>query len=173
LVSIFGLKILKFFVADSDPGSRDPVPFLILIRDRIIQIRNTVRVADPGSGAFLTPGSGMGRKSSSGSGIRDEQPGSYFQFFWDRDPGWRQFGSGIWDGDSSDPASGMGKSWIRDKYPGSATMFYILKMCVCAGDEYTWLEYARKPSRRDIGSRMLYRDAHMTGWAYKADSATS
>ena len=22
-------------------------------------------------------------------------------------------------------------------------------------------------SRRDIGSRMLYRDAHMTGWAYK------
>ncbi len=27
-------------------------------------------VADPGSGAFLTPGSGMGRKSRSGSGIR-------------------------------------------------------------------------------------------------------
>jgi hypothetical protein len=24
------------------------------------------------------PGSGMGRKSASGSGIRDEQPGSYF-----------------------------------------------------------------------------------------------
>ena len=23
------------------------------------------------------------------------------------------------------------------------------------------------PLRRDIGSRMLYRDAHMTGWAYK------
>ena len=22
-------------------------------------------------------------------------------------------------------------------------------------------------SRRDIGSRMLYRDAHKTGWAYK------
>lgn len=35
------------------------------------------------------------------------------------------------------------------------------------GEEYTWLEYARKPSRRDIGSRLLYRDAHMTGWAYK------
>jgi hypothetical protein len=34
-------------------------------------------VVDPGSGAFLTPGSGMGKKS--GSGIRDEQPGSYFQ----------------------------------------------------------------------------------------------
>jgi hypothetical protein len=94
LVSILGLKILKFFVADSDPGSRHPVPFSLLIRDRIIQIRNTVQ-------------------------------------------------------------------------------YYILQMCVCAGDEYTWLEYARKPSRRDIGSRMLYRDAHMTGWAYKADSATS
>ena len=24
-----------------------------------------------------------------------------------------------------------------------------------------------KSLRRDIGSRMLYRDAHMTGWAYK------
>jgi len=35
------------------------------------------------------------------------------------------------------------------------------------GAEYTWLEYVRRPTRRDIGSRMLYRDAHMTGWAYK------
>jgi len=35
------------------------------------------------------------------------------------------------------------------------------------GSEYTWLEYVRRPTRRDIGSRMLYRDAHMTGWAYK------
>ena len=29
----------------------------------------SVSVADPGSGAFLTPGSGMGRKSGSGTGI--------------------------------------------------------------------------------------------------------
>jgi hypothetical protein len=57
----------------------------------------------------------MGRKSASGSGIRDEQPGSYFlelrnhffRFFgikilkfFDADPG---SGSGIRDGDSSDP----------------------------------------------------------------------
>lgn len=35
------------------------------------------------------------------------------------------------------------------------------------GDEYTWFEYVRKPVRRDVGSRMLFRDAHMTGWAYK------
>jgi len=34
-------------------------------------------------------------------------------------------------------------------------------------EEYTWLEYSRRPLRKDIGSRMLYRDAHMTGWAYK------
>jgi hypothetical protein len=34
---------------------------------------------DPGSVAFLTPGSGKGKKSGSGSGIRDEQPGSYFR----------------------------------------------------------------------------------------------
>jgi hypothetical protein len=27
LISIFVLKILEFFVADSDPESRDPVPF--------------------------------------------------------------------------------------------------------------------------------------------------
>ena len=73
--------------------------------------------ADPGLGAFLIPG----------SGIRDEQPGSYFlelrnHFFgffgvkilkfFDEDPGWRQFGSR------------MEKSRIRDrdKHPGSATL---------------------------------------------------
>jgi hypothetical protein len=33
---------------------------------------------DPGSGAFLTPGSGMGKISGSESGIRDEQPWSHF-----------------------------------------------------------------------------------------------
>jgi hypothetical protein len=68
----------------------------------------------------------MGRKSASGSGIRDEQPGSYFLelrnlfflfFFWGlkylnslmriRDPGWRQFGSGIREGKKSDPGSGI------------------------------------------------------------------
>jgi hypothetical protein len=78
-----------------------------------------IRIRDPGLGTFLTPGSGIrdGRKSASGSGIRDEQPGSYFlelrnHFFaffgvkilkfFDEDPGWGQFGSG------------MEKSRIRD-----------------------------------------------------------
>ncbi len=110
-------------VADPDPGSgiRDGVPFWPL---------------DPGSGIR------DGRKSASGSGIRDEQPGSYFlqlrnHFFaffgvkilkfFEEDPG-----SGIRDGDSSDPGSGIrdGKksdtgSGIRDKHPGSATLHVI------------------------------------------------
>ena len=43
----------------------------------------------------------------------------------------------------------------------------IYNLTLFTGDEYTCLEYCRKPSRRDIGSRVLYRDAHMTGWAYK------
>ncbi len=70
------------------------------------------------------------------SGIRDEQPGSYFleltnNFFgvkilkfFDadtgsgiRDPGWRQFGSGI-----RDPRWKKVGSGIRDKHPGSATL---------------------------------------------------
>jgi hypothetical protein len=78
-------------------------------------------VADPdqGSGAFLIPGSGMGRKSASGSGMNN--PDHIFQsletiflrlkylyfLMWIPDPGWRQFGSGIRDGKKSDPGSGI------------------------------------------------------------------
>jgi hypothetical protein len=75
----------------------------------------------------------MGRKPASGSGIRDEQPGSYFlelrnHFFGlkylnslmrIRDPGWRQFGSGI-----QDPGWKKVGSGIRDKHPGSATLIF-------------------------------------------------
>jgi hypothetical protein len=70
---------------------------------------------DPGSGAFLTPGSGDVQKIR--IWIRSEQPGSYFsepkQFFglkyinslmWIRDPGCK----------NSNPGSGMEKSRIRD-----------------------------------------------------------
>jgi hypothetical protein len=85
-----------------------------------------IRIRDPGLGAFLTPGSGIRdvRKSASGfgSGIRDNNPGLYFlelrnHFFaffgvkilkfFDEDPGWRQFGSGIRNGKKSDPGSGI------------------------------------------------------------------
>ena len=71
----------------------------------------------------------MGRKSESGSGIRDEQPGSYFlelknHFFVCLGLKYLHSltGSGIRDGDSSDPGSGMEKSRIRDKHPGSAIL---------------------------------------------------
>ncbi len=37
-----------------------------------------IRIRDPMPFWPLDPGSGMGSKSASGSGIRDEQPGSYF-----------------------------------------------------------------------------------------------
>ncbi len=80
-------------------------------------------IRDPGLGASLTPGSGMGESQHQdpGSGIRDEQPGSYFlelrnHFFAFlelkylnslriRDPGWKKVGSGI-----------------RDKHSESATL---------------------------------------------------
>ncbi len=85
-----------------------------------------IRIRDPGLGAFLTPGSGIrdGRKSASASGIRDEQPGSYFlelrnHFFaffgvkilkfFDEDPG-----SGMETVRIRNPGSGMEKSRIRD-----------------------------------------------------------
>jgi hypothetical protein len=61
----------------------------------------------------MDTGSGMGKKSGSGSEIQDEQPGSYFlelrnhffglKYFFDPVPGWKQFGSGIRDGKKSDP----------------------------------------------------------------------
>lgn len=35
------------------------------------------------------------------------------------------------------------------------------------GNEYTHLDYCRRPMRHDLGKKMLYRDAHMTGWTYK------
>jgi hypothetical protein len=80
---------------------------------------------------------GESQHPDSGSGIRDEQPGSYFlelrnHFFgvkilkfFDEDPG-----SGIRDEDNSDPGSGMEKSRIRD--PGSATLVQAeicIKIC--------------------------------------------
>jgi hypothetical protein len=98
-----------------------------------ILVRCKISVAnpdpDPGSGigCFLTPGSGIrdGRKSASGSGIRYEQPGSYFfrnlkpfffaffgvkiLKFFDEDPG-----SGMETVRIRDPGSGMEKSRIRD-----------------------------------------------------------
>lgn len=38
------------------------------------------------------------------------------------------------------------------------------------GGDYTHLEYERRPTRKDLGHRLLYRDSYMTGWAYKVVS---
>ncbi|KAG0722016.1 Protein phosphatase 1H [Chionoecetes opilio] len=35
------------------------------------------------------------------------------------------------------------------------------------GGEFTHLDFVRRPQRRDLGKRVLYRDHYMTGWAYK------
>jgi hypothetical protein len=89
-----------------------------------------ISVADPdpgsGIGCLFDPWirDGESQHPDPGYGIRDEQPGSYvlelrnhiFAFLGlkylnslmrIRDPGWRQFGSGIRDGKKSDPGSGI------------------------------------------------------------------
>ncbi|KAG1686078.1 Protein phosphatase 1H [Nymphon striatum] len=35
------------------------------------------------------------------------------------------------------------------------------------GDDFTQVEFVRRPLRKDIGKKLLYRDAMMSGWAYK------
>ncbi len=68
---------------------------------------------DPGSGAFLIPGSRMGKKSGSKSGIRirDEQPGLYFLELRNNFLGLKCLNSLLWirDGKNSDPGSRTGK----------------------------------------------------------------
>jgi hypothetical protein len=86
----------------------------------------SVADTDRGSGAFLTPGSGMCKKSGSGSVMNNPDhisqsqniffglkylhsfyvyPGSGLDKIRVRDPGWKEIGTGI-----------------RDKHPGSATL---------------------------------------------------
>ncbi len=107
-----------------------------------------LRIRDPGSGIgyLFDPGIRAGRKSASGSAIRDEQPGSYFlelrnhffcflgvkilKFFDEdpgsgmetvriRDPGWKKVGSGI-----------------RDKHPGSATLVELYTGIQCVWSSF-------------------------------------
>jgi hypothetical protein len=74
---------------------------------------------DPGSSAFLTPGSGIGKQSRSGSGLKilelfDADPDLGSGIFLTPDPGWKKFRSGI--------------------HPGSATLdifdAFFLNMCI-------------------------------------------
>jgi hypothetical protein len=94
--------------------------FLEIINFKVKALRKlvygSVADPDPGSGVFLTPGSGMGKKSRSGSGmnILDHISESLETIFWvnihkffdadadldpgiflTQDPGWKKFGSGI------------------------------------------------------------------------------
>jgi len=84
-------------------------------------------VADPNSGfcAVLTPGSGMSKSQDP-----DPAPRAWVisprakkplfglknlnSFLRIRDPGWKEFGSGLRDVKNSDLGSGMENIWIRD-----------------------------------------------------------
>jgi hypothetical protein len=68
--------------------------------------RHTIKyyISCCGSGAILTPGSGMGKKLGSGSGMK--------LFFWVK----------ILKFFDADPGTWMEKSRIQDKHPGSATL---------------------------------------------------
>jgi hypothetical protein len=113
---------------------KEALPWMVLWARRApAQAVLRIRIRDPGLGAFLTPGSGIrdGRKSASGSGIRDENPGSYVELrnhfllflgvkiikFFDEDPG-----SGMETVRIRDPGWKKVGSGIRDKHPGSATL---------------------------------------------------
>ncbi len=74
--------------------------------------------ADPGLGAFLTPGSGMGESQHPDPGSEMNNPDHIFlsletifllflELNYLNSLRWRQFGSGIRDGKKSDPGSGI------------------------------------------------------------------
>jgi hypothetical protein len=77
--------------------------FIYLIISDLFNVLSSV--ADPGSGAFLTPGSGMGKKSRSGSGmnISDHISESLETIFWVKIRKFFEPRSGIRDEKSSDP----------------------------------------------------------------------
>jgi hypothetical protein len=87
---VMDLASLKTDVARDSLVAAFPPTIDVTSASGVSNVTGSVADPDPGYGAFLTHGSGMGRKSASGSGIRDEQPGSYFLelrnhflgFFW-------------------------------------------------------------------------------------------
>jgi hypothetical protein len=85
--------------------------FLVRVRNIFTQICNNavlrIRIRDPVPFWPLDPGSGVGKKLGSASGIRirDEQPGSYFRELKKLGSGMQKFGSEI-----------------RDEHPGPATL---------------------------------------------------
>ncbi len=80
------------------------MPTHTVIRLLASYISYSVADPDPGSGAFLIPGSGMGKKSESEMNNPDHIPRAWKPFFRVKylnscmrigDPGWKKFGSGI------------------------------------------------------------------------------
>jgi hypothetical protein len=106
---------------DPDPDSHpDPEHCsLYWIMGHISNWCQYLSVADPGPGAPLDPGSGMGNKSRSKS--LERIFGLIILKFFDADP---DPGSGIRN--LFDPESGIrdGKIRIRDKHPGSVTLLF-------------------------------------------------
>jgi hypothetical protein len=87
---------------------------------------------DPGSGVFLTPGSGMGKKSESGMNNPDhisERLETIFRvkilkiLIRMRDAEWKKFGSGILDRKNSDPGWKIG-SGINISIPQYWSIYY-------------------------------------------------
>ncbi len=96
---------------------RYPYPYLYRYANKnfkrgSITLEGFVRKGHIKSGAFLTPGSGMGKNSGSGMNNPDhisENLETIFglKYFFDADQGWKKFGSGIRDGKNADPGSGI------------------------------------------------------------------
>jgi hypothetical protein len=120
-------------------------------------LRFCVADPDPGSAAFLAPGSGMGKKSRFGvrENILDYISESFVTIFWvkntsipsqlsDPNPGWK----------NPDTGSGMEKSTsdIRDKHSGSATLH--------AHFQFSILKKDPDAQALDLGSKKMTRSPH-------------
>jgi hypothetical protein len=84
-------------------------------------LASSVADPDPSSGAFLIPGSGIGKKSGSGMNNRDHLSEGLETSFWVK----------ILKFFDADPRSGMEKIRIRDKHPGAATLLASTGTYIC------------------------------------------
>ncbi len=105
---------------------------------------SSVADPDPGSGAFLTPGSGMEKNPEPGSRTRDLIFENLVSVFWVINTWTLWCGSGSGVRDLVNPGSGIrdGKISIRDKHSGSATLsFSRVNLELMASFQFTSLHY--------------------------------
>ncbi len=115
-------------------------------------IRRTIHccsVADPVSGAFVTPGSGMGEKSGSGSGMNNpdhfRELRNNFLRIWD--PGWKKFRSGIRD-------KHLGSFILRVWFSGIPRSLWMRRRCWAAPPSWSPPSTpGSRPSRFSSGTR--------------------